>query len=347
MESTSFYSSLFSTTSLEYYPENTGSDFRNYLASPISAGYPLEVGLVSLTFFDENNPQAPQVRPPSPPPTLKIRTFLGGIPANGIVSATKKEEIMQIKYSRQPNQLINSFVSKLNEELQAFRSEQFEATLNQIVKGGIITIELRVLKLGDGAIIEISEDLRAILGFEESIFRQGNYMSDKSLDSEDVKSAYSLLNVGATVFMYLWRNQTFDIQLTEPEEYDIEALGQDLVLKLAAEGVSIGFLLGDENQASVRIRTPGAKFKLTTYLNRQLNLEDNFEFERENVEWAVPVETIPEDNPPVSPEIILPDSPAAGQLYILLDIIESQRFGQNVSQVSRIIFRPATINLQH
>ncbi|XP_035715859.1 uncharacterized protein LOC118438982 [Folsomia candida] len=145
------------------------------------------------------------------------------------------------------------------------------------------------------------------------------------------QEAYYQLPVGQKIIVNVLKHSAG--QLHMPEEYDVEALGDELVNKLAAEGINIGFLLNDDNLVEIRLKTLGAKFKLSTHLNQHLNLEDNFEFTEDTTEFNVPTITIPSDDP--APDSLpIPNAAAPARFaHVVVDIIESQRFGQNVRKV--------------
>lgn len=108
MESSNFYTTLFSTTSLEYYEDNCSSDFRNHLAIPISPGYPLEVGLASLTYTDAGDAPLPNIPIPVTP---TVQSFFGGQESNGILQFSKKERISSLGFVKEGNEQISTFVS--------------------------------------------------------------------------------------------------------------------------------------------------------------------------------------------------------------------------------------------
>jgi hypothetical protein len=346
MESLNYYATVFSSASLSTCPENTSSNFSNLLAKSIDSDYPLEVGLASLTYWDKFNPTSPnnQPIPVKPKPIVAKKSFFNGDIKDASVEVTRRISVLREFFVKSLGMKIHSFVTQMDIKCKTLNREGFEIKFEQEILAGKTFVNMFFTDHTNRLRLELSDELKNILGFKVNIFKRGAYRAAYHLEDTDPQLAFSDLNVNDEAVFRIWDIEKLKLEIKEPEEYDIELFGDNLTSEFLKAGMDMGFLVSDEGLVEINMRTTGVRFNFSKHLNRILNLNEDFEFDVPKVEFRVSSDMI------VANEIIpLPEvepTTTKNHLLVLTNLVEPQRFGCSYTRVLRSMTRRKAINEQ-
>lgn len=336
----SFYVTLSSGASKNYYPENSNSDFKNHLPMVIDGNY--EVGLTQLLFFDTFDPVIPVPPQPAPVPDPDIPTFFNNNAKDATVLVKRNSPVYVLECKKKENDPVESFVADINVQLLLLNNKDYSVLLKQHIVKGEATIELVFVNENKSNILKLSNGLNHILGLKDSEFRAGNYQAETSLESTFCRDAYENFLKDQVANLEMFTHQELSFQIKEPSKFEIDLLADNVILAFEENGVSISFFRMFDNTMKLESETTKS-IQFSKRLNRILNLDQDYVFTDSDTTFDVPVNLVPTMNQPASPESLTP--PAEVQinpnlLLIVSNVAEPQRFEGGLARVLRVINRP-------
>ena len=343
----SFFATLYSTDSVNYFPANKSSDFRNRLQKPILSDGELEVGLVELHYSDNFEPESPAkqkpppkpvVKPPEPVPTKK--KFFNS-PKDGIVNTQLFSQVIR-RYKKQSDAIgLKTFISQVSLQIENDEGREFNLRIAFKEKIGQELSQIQITySTTTGYTLEFSQELAEVMGFTTRSFLPGTYLSEGTIDPEKFKTFSTDLEFS----IKLWKYHRDTVTIQEPEDFDWEEFGENLSDAIAAKGHKVRFLFDGDEKAFVYIDTNNFAFQLSKRINRLLGLDEQYWFTKPQEDFIVPGATEIPVAPPPSPE--KPEEPKAKKNLLLVhsNLVYPQYFGNCMLPILRTVARPKSIN---
>ena len=345
---TSFFATLYSSDSKEYFPANNTSDFRNRLQLPINNDGDLEVGLVELHYSDNFEPESP-VKPavaPKPVPVPIVpkqgeKKFFNN-PKDGIINTMMfVEEVFRFKKDS-INMPLKVFISKLTQHFDGLTNRKFKLAFGADITPAKEDISDIRFETSDDLTLELSTELAQVLGYDTTRFQAGTFKSSRPMDL----TKFLKFSVDQLFVIRIWKYIRDTVIVAEPTSYDWEDLASDIVVAMEAKFFDIGFIVSTEDdikKARIYIETPNLEFQFSKRLNRLLGKPESHWFRTEEDEFIIPPDQIPVAPPPV-PEKPEPVIAKKNLLLVHSNLVYPQYFGNCMLPLLRTVSRPKSIN---
>jgi hypothetical protein len=362
---------------MDYYVDNTNSEFRNYLWNSIPLDGTYFCGLLSIDFADDftlrrvqAHPKYPDI-PPSqrnpvlvPPKTTNEPTTTEGSVFFGDKSDShsfygednkvlvKTESVNQISLKKEEGESWTNFLSKVKLTLNRLQFVELNTLYDKKSEYPTAVITIKDPNKEE-YFLHISSELAVCLGFSERTFYEGRYEAPNKVSEE----GYLLLNEGkVTCNLNRWINKF--VELNEPSSDPtgdkikfIEEVIEDVVLSHSEQGILISMPISLDGVISVEIEDlkPRHKFKLPKVLNKVLGLDEDYFFEK-NVEIYLDEREQFKPKPPTQVELDrnkIISNALPNQILVLSDIIESSNYGPFFRPILRCFTRERGIRIPH
>jgi hypothetical protein len=342
-----FYITLISNDSLRYYPHNSSSSFTNVLYRSIlidSSVY--EVG-VSELFMDINSNTA-NIDDKADEHALTVTndpsTFFGISDDDNIITIVKTFTT-PIKYIKRDSKITN-FFDDFKTFLDSRQNSEVKVSLSKTYTFGfawpytILTVEDPLEQYA----LQIQESLAETLGFKQYVFPPGIYTSE-FVQSEE---AFTKIPVGDPLTLRFIRQEVVRSEIKEPEEHEVDALIENIVMTLKKEKLNVRMPFDDQkNILHVYIEGDGIRFTLPTHINTYLGLSPMYTFYKSHDEidlnhllssptlFIAPMPSIPQVRHEPSP---------IRNVLIFSSITEPMLFGSSAYSILRLVSYPELIN---
>jgi len=349
---TDFIAIVNSNDSLEYFPDNCSSEFRNQLSVPINAQTgQLYVAINELFYTDNFTPFDETVVVEKIEPVTvadltqpETRSFFRSGTEDNVVNTFRYQEIVHSFVKDSAG--ILTYVTKISTQLQQY-SAGYSVSLIQIGTAGVFTIEINFVDQSGKYNLKLSQRLADILGFTKLDFKPGKYLGDKSVNED----AFAKLSIGGSTSLKVFHYATKNVQVQEPEEYDVEELFQNISHALNEEKFDVGLVLlpnDNEHVLKVAIRTSGLFFRISSEITKLLGLTVGFTFQEKMSDIILPNALFPTEKVVVIPDetVISQEGRKRNLLVVHTNIIEPQRFGGTFAQALRVSRRQKSINTE-
>ena len=215
----SYYVTLNSSSSQEYYPNNRNNGFINNLVSPIplessfESGGTLEVGVVEV-FCQPKDKNPPKI--------------FGHSPNDNQIIVTKRLK-SEFFFEKKPER-IEQYFFQCNDEFKKLNLKiQF-----------IVDVEIGVKKLilvnGElGYNLKISEPYNSAFGFINSFYSDGSHKAEEPYSQKE----FDLIDITKHLHITLFKDQTFFANCQEPEKLEVVSLVSEINKCLTPYKVSV------------------------------------------------------------------------------------------------------------
>jgi len=337
------YITVFSDNSLEYFPDNTNSSFRNLLYKPlITTGREMEAGLCEIFYTDKkvDEQQLEQDDQPSP-------TFFGHFPSDNIFLVyelrTQKSE-----YKKQADDM-SSFITGLYTRMNNILKGAVK--MSNYYAGNLAETNFSDIEFTDPTNkfqLSLSRNLADILGFKSTRLKKGHNRSElpQSQGALDKTSREEELLI---IMQYY---EQHDIKVTEPDNYLLEDLFIHINNALLDKEIDIQINIPPTKDKFIVNNSEGQyTIKFPSQINEALGLAPTFTFYKKRTELRLnPFPPAPGQPKPSNP--ILPQSLSAqdddermnSKIFVTTNLIEPTYFGSERSQVIRIFPRAIESN---
>lgn len=262
------YFYLDSSTSKEYYPNNSSASFTNVLPNELSfEDGKWEAGIIWIQFFDKYEETVN-------PATVDNR-FFGHIPGDNVLKIRESAPItLQIIKA---DAGVDTFVSQLNRQLRTW-SQDVQLRLKNENLEQYIYIGFPNTLNGK---LELSADLAHVLGFPGKTIiasETGTFPVDEEF--------YNSLPAGNLFTMTYSVDSVKEIIIPEPREYNFESLVEAYSAPFYTQFPSTSILysfekvLGDYYM-KIRIENPNMSIQFPRHINLLLGISDNEEIKGE------------------------------------------------------------------
>jgi hypothetical protein len=335
-----FYITLISNDSLRYYPHNSSSSFTNVLYRSISIDSCVyEVG-VSELFTDIHSNTAntdDKVDEHALSVTTDPSSFFGISDHDNIITIVKTFTT-PIKYIKRDSKLTN-FFDDFKTFLDSRQKSEVKVTLSKTYTFGfslpytIMTVEDPLEQYA----LQIQESLAETLGFKQTVFPPGIYTSEFVQSVE----AFTKIPVGDPLTLRFIRQEVVRTEINEPDEHEVDALIENIVMSLKKEKLNVRMPLDDQsNILHVYIEGDGIRFTLPTQINTYLGLPPLYTFYKSHDEvdlnHLLSSPTITIASIPSKPQVKQEPLPIRNVL-MFSSITEPMLFGSSAYSILRLV----------
>ena len=204
---------LNSKQSIEYFPDNTGGNFSNYLPTPISIEpESYEVALTEIFYT---------------PKKQVLRYFKNE--NDNYIKVHKDGRIYKELAVTKDSEDINDWLLSANIDLD---TNQFEVEILEEVSAHGTHIILK--NKNENKILKMSLPLATALGFSTTIFEKGEHKSPNPVDAAKFESLDAEIKLSLET-----ENDTKVVRVPEPSEYTFAALQEEISKALQAESTGV------------------------------------------------------------------------------------------------------------
>jgi len=328
---TSFYTTVFSSGSFTYFPNNNAASFSNELSVPIRGPY--LVGLSQISFPDtipqsdvivqhHTSPQSPhsteetvdlQLDEPEETTTtttvVEKNKFFTDKEADRLVKVSVYEETLKFTALKSTNDRPTHILLKaLNEDAVKLSQPPLNITLefNIAINRGVETVTILMVDKSKKYLLEIDPRLATIMGFppgKSLEIGHGLHPAPNALFSDTAVEAIASLPLNTALPITLYERYEKDLKLYEPAEYYFDDLSDVIVDVFLEANLLLGVHSTDNGIGRFNIRTPRMQFSFSKRLNRLLELDDRYVFKGSQVEITIPRELIEHEEEKTHPVV--------------------------------------------
>jgi len=297
------YVTVLSNNSTNIYPMNTSYNFRNELSKECDfSDSDYEVGLVSMGLSLKEIPEKKHSFSPSN--TEKI-TMLIPRESSDSIHIDGKVDLLLPTYN---------FINMLNAKTNLFNFATFTINVNEYDEE---YIGINVSIPEDGVLL-LDTNLSQILGFEQTMFRNGKHLSKNAFNKSFLKKVK-----GDSVIKYIKFEEKL-IDIKEPKDESLDSIAEALHESFEAGGEEVLFMVNDNQTImSVECKKDHFRFKFPPTIEDFFELGQNTLFV--NTGEVITIK-IPGNLPGEAQECI----------YISTNLVEHQIIGSREMQVIRI-----------
>jgi hypothetical protein len=349
------YATFISNKFLDIFPDNTSSSFKSLLPRPIKLDFdsPYYIGVCSISYADTYRPKAPKELQTTTPKAIPEgrTTFFGQSSGDNRMRVSELVEVVWNwpKSEEDFTEFYTSFLNNANDKLGkgVVVVSEFPTVVENDGYPKPIT-ELRFTDEEAVWTISLSNELAAVLGFEQTEFKPGTFRSNPFN-----ASYYKTIGMN-TIFrarVYKWIDHIIDVP--EPLVYDFDDLCQEIAALVVLKGfdLTLSILSDDLVNDFVRVQFDYSekhfKINFPPVFHNLLGLPLDYEFEGTKeyfIYGEIDISNSTDPPPTNNEQIQVLNAATSDLIHIRCSVAESCIFGNTTIPIIRTFPRPAGTN---